>query len=179
MIPPGLLPAAWRFATSRMGLGLIAALALGLLWLRGDHYRSDRDKALAKVAQLEAASVVNARLAWEQKARVEALSRNQAKDAQNAFEQARADTRARVAGYTDRMRLNKVCGSNPAPAASGDDPGVPVDLPADSDLVAIRETDLQALVDWLAIGVEARNNAVDKVNAGLAIPAVEFGLDHP
>lgn len=46
MIPfatPSLLSGAWKFATSRLGLGLFAALALGLLWLRGNHYRDQRD----------------------------------------------------------------------------------------------------------------------------------------
>lgn len=46
MIPiaiPSLLSGAWKFATSRLGLGLFAALALGLLWLRGSHYRDQRD----------------------------------------------------------------------------------------------------------------------------------------
>lgn len=40
MIP---LAPLWAFARSRLGLGLFAALAMGLLWLRGSHYRNQRD----------------------------------------------------------------------------------------------------------------------------------------
>lgn len=34
----------WRFATSKLGIGLLAAILLGALWLRGNHYRSERDE---------------------------------------------------------------------------------------------------------------------------------------
>lgn len=39
----GLAFKAFDFARSRLGIGLIAALALGMMWLRGSHYRDQRD----------------------------------------------------------------------------------------------------------------------------------------
>ena len=158
-----------------IALGVQTARIEGFLWWDG--YKANLAQSRAEVKAIKTASEENARLAWAQKERAEAESRKLAKDAQDAYDQARAATRTRLADYSGRMRLDKVCRSNPAAAAKGNDPGVPAGLPADSDLVAVRETDLQALVEWLAIGVEARNNAVDKVNAGKAIPAVEFGRE--
>lgn len=34
---------AWKFLKSRPGIGLVAALVLGLMWVRGTHYRNQRD----------------------------------------------------------------------------------------------------------------------------------------
>lgn len=38
------MPIALTFLKSRLGIGLFAALALGMLWLRGSHYRDQRDE---------------------------------------------------------------------------------------------------------------------------------------
>lgn len=150
-------------------------IALGLSHCSDRRHTKQRDEARAQLAKVEAASQVNLELAIRQNKQVEALSAQLAKVRNNAHTETRADARTSLAGYSGRMRLDKVCGSNPATATEGNNPGVSADLPAHSDLVAISETDLQALVDWLAYGVEAHNNAIDKLNAGRAIPEVEFG----
>jgi len=53
MIP---LAPLWAFARSRLGLGLFAALAMGLLWLRGSHYRNQRDDLRAWKAEVVTAT---------------------------------------------------------------------------------------------------------------------------
>jgi hypothetical protein len=154
--------------------GLIAALCLAGWQWRGKEAALDKlaaqELAHAEyVRDVKAASEANAAAAIAQVKAVEAKSAELAKDADHAHELALQDARAATAAYISRNRVRQgPGGSCPGPApAEGNDPGVPPEVPSDP-LVFVREPDLQALVEWATVGVEAHNHAVDKINAGLA-----------
>lgn len=152
---------------------LALLLASAWLWRGWNGERAGRlaDNLAADAAMKSVmdASEANAAAAQAQVKAVEAKSAELAKDADHAHELALQNART----ATDRfIAANRVRpgqgGSCPAPApAEGNDPGVPPEVPSDP-LVFVREPDLQALVEWATVGVEAHNHAVDKINAGLA-----------
>jgi hypothetical protein len=154
-------------------LAIFSLLAFVWAW-RGwggeeEDHAVTRQAHKAKLEQIEAASQRNLAAALDQVKAVEAKSAELAKDADHAHELALQDARAATAAYISRSRVRPgQGGSCPAPAsAEGNDPGLPAEVPSDP-LVAIREPDLQALVEWATVGVEAHNHAVGKINAGLA-----------
>jgi hypothetical protein len=161
---------------------LIASLCLsGWLWRGRQDARVDAatweqaytDQKAAYVSASKQAS----ELALAQVKAVEARNAALAKDAQHAYELGSQAADTALARYVaaNRVRPNQVCRSpSPAPA-EGSNPDVPADLPPDTGMVAIREPELQALVEWVKIGVAAHNMAVDKINAGTAKP-VEWPL---
>jgi hypothetical protein len=130
------------------------------------------EKHAKELAERDAASDANLALAHAQVAAMQAKYNTLAKDAQHAYELGAQSADTSLARYVaaNRVRSNQVCRSNPAAASERSDPGVPADLPPDSSLVAIRELELQALVEWVKVGVAAHNMAVDKINAGVAVP---------
>jgi hypothetical protein len=153
---------------------LIASLCLsGWLW-RG------RQEARVNAAKWETA-YGDQRLAYEKASQdahdlavaqvkaVEARSEQKAKEADHAHEIALRVARSATDRFVaaNRVRPDQV-GSCPAPSASeGNGPGLPPEVPSDP-IVAVREPDLQALVEWATVGVEAHNHAVDRINAGTA-----------
>jgi hypothetical protein len=137
-------------------------------------YKEEVADLRKQLAEAEAASKVNQQAAKDQVERWEGTSTNVAKDNQNEYRQNRSAVGNAVRDYANanRVRTEVRC-SNAAPAAEGKDTPVPVDLPADTGLVAIREPDLQALAEWALIGIQAHNHAVEKIEAGLAEPMEE------
>jgi len=166
----------WMIAHPREAL-LIAAV-LALFWQnRAIHSaRAERDAARHEVAAMIEASKANRaaaeRQAKEQQAKLDAAT----KDAQDAYQDGLAQSRDATARYVASHRLRKDCGISPAASpAQGSDPSLPTQVPADPPSVAISETDLQALIDWLQIGVAAHNQAVEKIQSGAAMPDPAFG----
>lgn len=153
----------------------IIALCASSLWLFRGRQAARVEAARWETAfgdqklTYERASKEAAALALAQVKAVEAKSAQLAKDADHAHELAQRDARDATARFAaaHRVRPNQVCRSDAPAPAEGNDPGLPADLPPDP-LVAIREPDLQALVEWATVGIEAHNLSVDKVNAGLA-----------
>lgn len=183
MIPPGLLPAAWRFATSRLGLGLIAALALGLLWLRGDHYRSDRDawrsaftaqKAATVAAQAEARAKAEA-----QRIATENRFANHARRADHVSQDLR-DLRAGA----DRFATGRVWtpGASGAPGGPGapaqGDPAPGGDRSGATAVVLTRPEYEQFVANTLRLE-QVRRWGEALILDGLAIPEVQFGAQPP
>jgi hypothetical protein len=129
-------------------------------------------------AGYEKASKEASELALAQVKAVEARNAALAKDAQHAYELGSQAADTALARYVsaNRVRPNQVCRS-PAPApAEGGGPGVPPEMPSDTRMVAIREPELQALVEWTKVGVAAHNREVTKIEAGTAIPASELPM---
>lgn len=155
---------------------LCAVLALFWQYRAIQHVRADRDAARHEIAALIEASNANRLAAERQVKERQAALDKLTKDATNEHEQAQIAASDAVRAYAASHRLRQDCGiSAPATVAEGNDTGVPAEMSAHPRLVGISETDLQALVDWLAIGVSAHNQAVDKVNAGVALPDPAFG----
>lgn len=156
----------------------VVPLALALAWQSWQAHRWHKaaDKARAAIVALQAASDANKAAAIAQVKAVEAKSAQIAKEADHAHETTLADARAATARYAaaHRVRADQVCSGPTAIAAERDNPGERPEMPADPSMVAVSETDLQALVDWLAYGVAEHNRSVDKIKAGLAVPEVGF-----
>jgi hypothetical protein len=157
-------------------VALVVSLCLsGWLWRGRQAARVEAaqwEQAFAdQKAAYERASKEASELALAQVKAVEARNAALAKDAQHAYELGSQAADTALARYVaaNRVRPNQVCRS-PAPApGEGSDPAVPADLPPDPGMVAIREPELQALVEWVKVGIAAHNGAVDKINAGTAV----------
>lgn len=138
----------------------------GFLFIHGYKERlAERDAAIASL--VNASDEARALAEAQNKDRQDKLD-EATKDARNEHTSIAVDTGNRFASYRDRMRTDKICGVDPAPSPERENPGVPANLPADTGMVAVRSDDLQALVEWFAIGLAAHNNAVAKVEAGVA-----------
>lgn len=88
---------------------------------------------------------------------------------ENEYRENRSVVRNAVRDYANANRVRSEVPICPAaPAAEGTDTAVPVGMPPDTGLVAIGERDLQALADWALVGIQAHNQAVEKIEAGLA-----------
>jgi len=159
------------------------ALALALIWAwtgwtaEKNGREADALAHAEQIAQIELASDENLKAAIEQVNRIEAESAQRAKDADNAHRIELADARAAADRYisANRVRWQDIRGGNPAPAPERDNPGIPDGLPARTDMVAISEQDLQACTESYTYALSAHNNAMDKIEAGVAIPDPEFG----
>lgn len=126
------------------------------------------------IRDLEKASDDNQEAAKKQVEQWEGASTETAKDNQNEYRQNRSAVGNAVRNFSNANRVrSEVRCSNPAAPAEGKDTPVPVDLPADTGLVAIREPDLQALAEWALIGIQAHNYSVEKIEAGIAEPMEE------
>jgi hypothetical protein len=156
---------------------VIALLALSALLWRGN---VSRDRTIARMteqhakelAQRDAASDANLALAHAQVAALQAKYNEQAKEAQDDYEAASRDADANLARYVaaNRVRPDQVCRSNAPAPGEGENPAVPPAMPSDTGMVANRESDLQALVEWTKVGVTAHNDAVRKIEDGTAEP---------
>lgn len=177
------LTSAFTWATASASRMLAVALCVSLaanVWLwRG--WSAEQDGRAADKAAWIAASQANAAAQAAQVKALEAKSQQIAKEADHDYKIAVADARTATDRYADANRCTvrqAASVSAPSSPGQGNDPGVPAQVPADPDLVAVSRTDLQALTEWLALGVQAHNNAVDKIANGTAVPAipdVEFG----
>lgn len=156
---------------------IVAVVASCWLWRGKQHALAERDAARAQIVALVKASDENRRAAEEQVKRIQAQYDASATEAQHEYEANLAAARGGLADYVRNHRLPRQAVNQCAPTGTGqgNNPAVPPEMPSDSGMVAVKETDLQALVDWLAVGVEAHNHAVDKVERGLAIPDPAFG----
>lgn len=172
---PGALPLALKAFTALWGAlcsypreaAIVALLCLsGWLWVGWDNevaaHKADNAANVAASAANHDAQVAQVKAA-------EAKSAQIAKEADNAHTIQLADARSATDRYADAHRLPAKGGICPAgPTAQGNDPGVPAEMPADPDMVAVPRTDLQALTEWVAFGVAAHNQAVAKIEAGQA-----------
>lgn len=158
-------------------------LALGCLslWLwRGNMSRDRRifdlttERANILAASEEAAKMYKAREADMQRQLFDS-----AKEAQTDHDEIAQDLNAALARYRAANRLPRqaaYCGSSAA-ASEGGDPGVPAQVLPDPGMVAVSETDLQALVDWLAVGVADHNQSVKDIEEGRAMPDPAFSAE--
>jgi hypothetical protein len=175
--------------TSKIYGGIaIAALALafvqtvrieGFLFIHG--YKQDLREADAKIAGMQVASDANRKAAEDQVAAIQLQYDQSAQEAQNEYETQLAAARGSLSDYVRSHRLPRYAGGQCAASGTGEgkDSPIPSGLSPDPGMVAVRETDLQALVDWLAVGVEAHNQAIDKINRGVALPDPAFGGQPP
>jgi hypothetical protein len=175
----GLLKRLWEAATALLGLirryplqmALIAALCLAGWQWRGKQQALDKlARCETESAAKDAASKANAAAQLEQKRAWEAKSTALAKDADNAYTQGMADARTATDRYIAANRVRPPANRLSAPRASGqgNDPAIPESLPADTGLVGVSESDLQACAGAVTYSIAAHNNAVDKIVAGLA-----------
>lgn len=114
--------------------------------------KAEHVKVLAKIEHESAANLA-AQIA--QREEWEAKSEQAAKEADNAYEQGRADRGALIAAHADSVRADKVCRRNPAPAAEA-----PTTPPADgpgnlSGMVIVPRDEYETLaentrrLDWI------------------------------
>lgn len=157
---------------------LIASLCLsGWLWhgRQVQHRGWEAEKAgrAADRAAYEKASADNLAAQIAQVKALEAQSQKIAKEADNAYRIELADARRATDAYAvaNRVRPENGHGSSaPGRPGEGNNPGVPDGLPAAPDMVAIRESDLQACTQAFVYALSAHNNAMDKIDAGVAVP---------
>lgn len=161
-----------------LALGVQTARIEGFLWFDG--FKERLALREAQIAKMEQASADNLAAAMAQVKETEAKARNEAELANAKLETLEADYRSRLAAYSGRMRLDKVCrgtaptpGENPAPE-SPDRPG------SETGMVAIRQDDLELLVENTARLEAAHQWANGLVDAGLALkPVTAADLPEP
>ena len=159
---------------------IVAVVASCWLWRGKESALRERDAARAQIVALVKASDDNRKAAEEQVRQQQAAFDRAAKEAQNEYQDSLASAHNATDAYIRSHRLPSRQADQCAPASSGkgESPGVPPAMPSDSRMVAVSETDLQSLVDWLNVGVAAHNMAVEKINRGEALPepALSNGL---
>jgi len=160
---------------------IVAVVAAGWLWRGKQHAQAERDAARAQIVAIMQASDANRKAAEDQVKRIQAQYDQSATEAQHEYETQLAAARGGLSDYVRSHRLPRYAGGQCAASGTGEgkDSPIPSGLSPDPGMVAVRETDLQALVDWLAVGVEAHNQAVDKINRGVALPDPAFGGQPP
>jgi hypothetical protein len=114
------------------------------------------------------------------KAAQEAKFNDLAKDAQHDHETTQAAVADALGDYIGAHRVRTACAldrasGGPASPGEGGNPGVPAEMPGIAELVEISQRDLQAVNEWATIGLTAHNAAIDKIEAGVAVPQVGFG----
>ena len=185
-----LLKRAIEAATAMLGIvgrypwqcAMIAALCLaGWQWRGKNEALAERDVAIAGRASDRAAYVTAqkeaAAKAIAAKIATEARWRAQSKEADLAHATALESARSAVDRYANANRVRQDVGgscSGPVAATETGGPGVPPEMPEDTGMVGLSRTDLQDLADWVAFGVSAHNDAVDRIIAGDAVPGVGF-----
>lgn len=160
---------------------LIVLLCCLSAWLwRGNVAKEHQIADLAaKHAEFVAASEQAAEMYKAREADMQRQNFESAKEAQTDHDEIAQDLRTAVARYRAANRLPRgsaYCGPSPAPGQGGD-PNVPAEVLPDTGMVAIRETDLQALVDWLNVGLADHNKAVKDIEEGRAIPSPDFSAE--
>jgi hypothetical protein len=174
----GLMAKLWELTCKYpLQVALVAALVLsGWLW-RGN---VSRDRTIAsmkaqhknELAERDAASEANRALAYAQVAALQAKYNAQAKENAYVEKALRADLGARAATNADRMRFDKVCRREPAPAR--EDSPAPVDHGPGPDAVILERRDYDTLIDN-TVRLKAANAWGDALIAeGLAVKASEL-----
>lgn len=174
---------AWGFLKSRLGIGLIAAIALALLWARGTHYRNDRDAWKSAFAAQKAAMVAVQQEARAKQAASDLATINsqteynrQLEASHAALETARRDAVSQfVAGR--RVRAEALANSTSGTPQAGvpADPATPADGRAYSDFVAIKPDEIEAISRTEVQNRERGDFLRGLVDQGLAIPDPAFG----
>ena len=156
---------------------IVAVAASCWLWRGKQQALHDLSSAQAEIALIRQASDANRKAAEDQVKRIQAQYDQSAQEAQHEYEANLAAARGGLSDYVRSHRLPRQAGSQCAATGTseGKDSPVSPNVSPDPGMVAVRETDLQALVDWLAVGVESHNQAVDKINRGVAFPDPAFG----
>lgn len=170
------VPAALHRPLAYVGGVLLVALLCGALWLRGNHYRGQRDEARATIAEMKTAQVLATAAQIELHKQVQAQSREIAR-AKDEATQALADARARAARYADahvvRFRPSPTRKANPAgadgPAEDHNGPG------ADAEMVAVTRPEFDILVENSLRLKRVQEWGDELIEQKLAIPEVEFG----
>ena len=156
-------------AIAALTFGAVQTMRIeGFLFIHG--FKQDVAERDKQIAALIVASDANRLAAERQIAERQSKLDRTTKDAENDHKAITHDTRTSLATYRDRMRIKNDCVSAAAGPSEREDPGVPADLPADTGMVAIRNDELQALVEWFTIGLAAHNREVAKIEAGVAEP---------
>jgi hypothetical protein len=161
-----------------VGGALLVVVLCGALWLRGNHYRGQRDEARATVAEMKAAQVLATAAQIELNRQVQAKSREIARVHDEAT-QALADARARAARYADahvvRFRPSPARKADPAgtdgPAEDHNGPG------ADAEMVAVARNEFDQLVENSLRLKKVQEWGDELIERKLAIPEVEFGRE--
>jgi hypothetical protein len=154
----------------------IAALALGLAvqtariegFLFIDGYKDKLAARDQKIADMTKASDEAWLLLIKQKADFEAKAAQIAKESNREDQAVRIVYRDRSDAYADRMRLDKVCSRNPAPAAQGGAPAVG-DGPG-PDAVVVARSDFNICTDNSRRIERVHNLGDEWIIQGLAVP---------
>jgi hypothetical protein len=174
-MPLWLLPA---LKSRWLHMGLLA-LACALLWVRGSHYRDDRDQwklafnnqKAAYVAAQEAAKAkaIAAKLA------VEAAYSAKAKEADHVYQTALDRAKRASDAYVARMRTQGARGASGGTAApaQSDGPESPDRPGSDAELVAVTRDDLEIMVEN-SVRLKAAHDWATTLNVGRA-PDPAFG----
>ena len=169
--------------TSKLFAGTSAVLLvlLGVSHCSDKRHTAQRDKARAELDMARRASADNLAAQQAQVAAIEAKYDDLAKESAHDLQIAQNDARTALDRYVtaNRVRKDGLCRSPASAPSKREDPGVPPEMPADPDLVAVPRNDLQALADWLALGVTLRNKEASKVEKGLAEVVADDGLPGP
>ncbi len=174
--------AAWAFLTSPLALKLLAGLLLAALWWRGSHYRDDRDRWREAFSAQKQATIATAAAARAKAVAARISTENTYAELARRADNADAeidDLRTRARRYADARRLRPESAGNarggPAAAGeagvaeSGDGPG------GDAGLLVVTRADFDILVENTARLKRVNTWGRDMIDAGLAIPEVEFG----
>ena len=174
------LTSLWGWATKNPAAALCGLFLATTVWFWWGKRDADQMADVYKTGWVneirmnKAASDANHAAQIAQVKALEAKSEMIAKESDHEHALAVTAARNLTDRYADAHRCtvrNPASVSPASPASQGNDPGVPAQMPADTDMVAVPRTDLQALTEWVAFGVKAHNNGVDKIEAGLAKPA--------
>lgn len=173
---PGLLRSRW------LHYGLLA-LACGLLWLRGNHYERDRDAWRHAHAAQKHAYVAAQAAAEANEILMRTRHANQNEAANAAIARAREAGRAAGLAAADRyaaahrVRAEAACRApGGTDAAALPDPARRPDGDAGSaDMVALSREDFDRLTGAALLAAEKQRAVEALIDAGLALPEVEFG----
>lgn len=152
------------------------ALALAVQSWRLSGVKHDLTTARTQIAQMQLASGQARRNQQALNATNQELSQRIATDATVRHAQLAAASDAAIADYvrSHRVRSDSSCiASGPGVAPMRDNPGSPVDPGTGSDMVAVPRTEFEQVARAAVQGGEATSFLIDRVNAGLAVPASE------
>lgn len=153
------------------GLSIALLLACAGLWLRGNHYLGQRDRARTELVLMHAANREATAKQLAANLAQEARYRAQAEESDHAYRNALGSAQRASADYTRTHRLPAYCsGSGPVTPAPDLSAGVPEAAPASSELVAVTERDVticgdlytysKAAFDW-ASGLNPTKSGTD------------------
>jgi hypothetical protein len=158
------------------GLSVVLLLAVGVQTWRADHYRDQRDKARATVAQMKAAQVLATAAQNELNRKIQAQSREIAR-AHDETTQALADARVRAARYAAAHVVRfRASPTGQADSARADGSSPDHNRPgADAEMVALARNEFDQLVENSLRLKRVQEWGDELILKKLAIPEVEFG----